>query len=484
MSSDARPNFLLIITDQQRGDCLSIDGHGVLQTPNLDHLAATGARFRRAYSTCPSCVPTRRSLLAGQHPATHGMVGMQTGLEWNPHTTFAQALRDAGYHTMFVGRTMHQHPTWKRYGFEHFELSTSASRPGEPPSEYETLLEREDPLAGGFRGHGIDSNGSVARPWHMRESLHEVNWTVSRAIEALKRRDPTRPWLLVVSFFGPHPPLTPPAHYLDRYLHMDLPEPVIGDWVDHPHAPFPGTSPASDRQWLTGQRARQCRAGYFGYINFIDDQIGRLLGARWNAGPSPFHNTCTFFTSDHGEMLGDHGLFRKTYPYEASARVPLIVAGPDVKPGTVCDAPACHEDIFPTMLELAGLEIDQQKHPLDGRSLAPIARGDATRHRDILHGEHAICYRPEQANHYLTDGRHKYVWFSQTGVEHLFDIASDPNEMHDLRQREPERLATWRQRLVEHLQHRPEGFSDGRRLMVGRPHRNLVPGSEGTTDAS
>ena len=124
--SDARPNLLLIMTDQQRGDCLSIDGHPVLQTPNMDSLGAGGARFRRGYTTCPSCVPARRSILTGQYPATHGMVGMQGGVEWNPHTTLPQALRDAGYQTIFVGRTMHQHPRWKRYGFEEFCPSITA----------------------------------------------------------------------------------------------------------------------------------------------------------------------------------------------------------------------------------------------------------------------------------------------------------------------------------------------------------------------
>lgn len=473
--SDPRPNILMIMTDQQRGDCLSIDGHPVLQTPNLDHLAATGARFRHAYTTCPSCVPARRSILTGQHPATHGMVGMTDGVDWNPHTTLPEALRDAGYQTIFVGRTMHQHPRWKRFGFEQFVLSTSAAKESEPPSEYETLLEREDPDAGGFRGHGIDSNGSVARPWHLRESLHEVHWTVAKAIECLQRRDPSRPYFMLVSFFGPHPPLTPPAPYYERYLNMDLPEPVIGDWAEPPAEGVIGRSPASDRQGLSGARSHQCRAGYYGYINYIDDQIARLRGARFAFAGGAMQNTYTFFTADHGEMLGDHGLFRKTYPYEASARIPFLVHGPDVEPGTVCDEPVCLEDLCPTMLDLAGVEIDQTKHPLDGRSLVPVLRGDAAHKvRDVLHGEHGIQYRPEQANHYMTDGRWKYCWFSQTGIEHLFNIENDPNEMHDLRDREPERLNQWRKRLIDHLKDRPEGFTDGERLIAGRPHQALM----------
>ena len=472
--ADERPNLVLIMTDQQRGDCLSIEGHPALQTPNLDARAAQGARFTRAYSTCPSCVPTRRSVMTGQHPSTHGMVGMAGNVQWDPHTTMAEALRDAGYQTIFVGRTMHQFPRWKRYGFEQFHPSVNMPTAGEPQSEYEQRLDREDPDGGGFGGHGVDWNGWVARPWHLRETLHEVHWTVSKAIEVLKRRDPDRPFFLLLSFFGPHPPLTPPDHYLQRYLNMHLPEPAMGDWAEPPAEGTIGRSVAADRLHLTGERLRQCQAGYFGYINYIDDQIPRLGHPHCGAAGT-MKNTYTFFTSDHGEMLGDHGLFRKTYPYEGSARVPLFIHGPGVKPGTVCDQPVCHEDIMPTMLELAGAEIDEAQHPMDGKSLVPILRGETgDTVRDVLHGEHATCYRPEQANHYLTDGRWKYIWFSQTGIEHLFDLQNDPTESHELKHEQPQRLAQWRQALIERLKERPEGFTDGAQLIAGREHSFLL----------
>ncbi len=472
---DDRPNFLLIMTDQQRGDCLSIDGHPVLQTPTLDHFAASGARFTRGYSTCPSCVPARRTILTGQAPATHGMVGYKDRVNWHPANTLPQALRDAGYQTIFVGRTMHQWPRWKRFGFEEVYPSVNMPSPTDPPSDYETLLDREHHQSGGFTGHGVGWNGWVARPWHMDESLHEVHWTIGEAIKRMQRRDTSRPYFMVVSFFGPHPPLTPPAHYMQRYLDMDLPQPAMGDWADPPEEGTLGLPVATDRLNLTGQRLRQCQAGYFGYINYIDDQIARLFDNHAGGPGHARHNTYTFFTSDHGELLGDHGLFRKTYPYEGSARVPFIVRGPEVKRGTVCDQPVGHEDIMPTMLDLAGVEIDEEAHPLDGRSLAPVLRGQANaKVRDVLHGEHARCYRPEQANHYLVDNRWKYIWFSQTGIEQLFDLHEDPNELHDLSTQEAQCTEQFRQILVDRLKDRPEGFSDGNQLIAGQPHESLM----------
>jgi arylsulfatase A-like enzyme len=474
MSDHSPPNFVLLMVDQQRGDCLSIDEHAMpcVQTPNLDAMAASGVRFRRAYSTCPSCIAARRSLISGQHPASHGMVGMVDGVDWNPPATLPGELQKRGYQTAFIGRTMHWHPRWRRYGFEEMKLSVSLSRPEEPLSEYELSLQQATPDdPSGFGGHGLDWNGWNARPWHLSEPLHEVYWTVSQAIRWLQRRDPSRPFFLMISFFGPHPPLAPPAHYMERYLGMDLPQPTIGQWAAPPE-PAEGLPVASDRVNLTGERLRQCQAGYFGLINYIDDQIGRLFSPRGGAPREALRDAVVLYTSDHGEMLGDHYLFRKTYPYEGSARIPLFIRGPGLTSRTVCPSPVCLEDLMPTVLDLAGCPIPPS---VDGQSMAPVLRGESAEGaRQILHGEHAVAYRPEQANHYLTDGRDKFIWFSQTGIEQLFDLENDPGERVNLAASQSERLGRWRQCLIEHLAGRPEGFTDGQKLIPGRPHRGLV----------
>ena len=474
MSSDKeRPNFILIMTDQQRGDCLSLAGHPVLLTPNIDSIGGRGTFFTRAYSTCPSCIPARRSLMVGQFPATHGMVGYRDGVEWAAPPTLPGVLREAGYHTAIVGRNMHLYPKRKRYGFDEMVIH---------PGEYERYVadsQSGDPVSP--MGHGISGNGWTARPWHLDEKLHMTNWTVTEALRFLERRDPSSPFFLVVSFVAPHPPLVPPAFYLDRYLRLDLPEPYIGDWATPPPNRGLGADIQSDHVDLRGEALRSARAGYYGLINHIDDQLYRLLGAHTGLDAATRRNTYLIFTTDHGEMLGDHHLFRKCYPYEGSAHIPFLMSGPRAKPGVVCDQVVCLEDIMPTVLDLAGCDIPES---VDGESLVPILCGEKQAlDREFLHGEHARCYSYEQANHYLTDGKQKYVWYPSSGEEQLFDLLEDPGETHNLAADKTceEQVRLWRERLIERLKGRPEGFTDGETLAAGVPHDPLLPHANGGT---
>ena len=466
--TDDRPNFILIMTDQQRGDALRCDGHPVLLTPNMDAIAGAGTRFSRAYTTCPSCIPARRSLLSGQFPSTNGMVGFRDGIEWNPPATLPGELSKAGYQTFLVGRPMHQYPPRKRFGYDHMVLGSS---------EYQYDIMRNEPEgAGGGFGHGISGNGWTARPWHLEESLHYTNWTITEAQKFLKTRDTSCPFFLTVSFVAPHPPLVPPAFYLDRYLRMDLPEPAIGDWAEPPPNEGIGRDVQSDQVCLTGEALRSCLAGYFGLVNHIDDQLYRLLGGHSGMDGSTNRDTVLIFTTDHGEMLGDHYLFRKCYPYEGSARIPLLIRGAGgmgLKTGNVCERPVCLEDIMPTVLDLAGLPIPES---VDGKSLVPLLQGEEAEWRPDLHGEHSPCYRQEQANHFLTDGREKFIWFTESGREQLFDLENDPTECRDLTQDadSAERVSRWRQRLIDELDDRPEGFTDGENLIAGREYPTVM----------
>ena len=469
-NQDNRPNFLLIMTDQQRGDCLGIEDHPVLLTPNLDHLAASGVRFRRAYSTCPVCIPARRSLMSGQFPTTHGMVGYRDGVDWDPPATLPGVLRGAGYQTGIVGRCMHLHPFRKRYGFDHMVIS------GGPDDDYRHWLDIRQPEgANGPRGAGMQVSSRIARPWHMAEHLHYTNWTINQALRHGQTLDPTCPFFLVVSFIAPHPPFNPPAFYFDRYLRQPVHEPVIGDWATPPPNDGKGAGAESYDVNLTGEQLRSCRAAYYGLINHIDDLVSLLFKDTAGGLPSErLRRTVTIFTSDHGEMLGDHYMFRKCRPFEGSARVPLIIHSGDlvdldIQPGHVPDRPVCLEDIMPTVLEIAGLEVPPS---VDGSSLRPLLSGgpEPRDWRPHLHGE---CTPFE---HYLTDGQEKYIWNPSDGRELLFDLVRDPNELLDLASRpgQAERLGVWRNRLIEQLKGRPEGFTDGESLISGRKQRVMV----------
>ena len=452
-----RPNLVIVMTDQQRGDCLGIEGRRGLMTPNLDYLAASGARFTRAYSATPTCIAARRTLMSGQAPATHGLVGFQPGLEWEVAHTLPGELSAAGYETALIGH-MHLHPVRKRYGFDHVVT----------PDDYRRWLEQHSsPWEGGAMGHGLGDCDRTARPWHMAEWQHRTNWTVTEALQFLEDRDPSCPFFLLVSFDAPHPPLAPPAFYLERYLRMDLGEPVVGDWAPAAPESAAGLAPHAWNVRLEGEVLKEALAGYYGLINHVDDQAGRFLARLEELAP----NTYVLFTSDHGEMLGDHHMWRKRVPYEGSARVPLLLSGPDIPEGVVCDSPAALQDVMPTFLDLAGLPVPET---VDGSSLLPLVRGERDGWREYVHGEHAVTpsLEDQAGMHYLTDGKEKYVWMVSTGREQLFDLAGDPEERHDLAQ-EPEHappLSRWRERLVRKLKHRPEGFSDGKRLIPGRPY--------------
>lgn len=314
-----KPNILLLLGEQHRGDCLSVEGHPVLLTPNMDSIGGRGSRFVNAYTSCPVCVPARRSLLSGQFPATHGAL-TNCKTEWPVEHTVATALRDGGFQTGWVGRSMHQFPFRKRFGFEEVVLSDNRC----PSDDYDEFLNRNMAEGGaGYWGSGVMHNDWTARPFHLPEELHHTNWTIHEAQRFLHRRDPSRPFFLVASFMAAHPPLAPPAYYFERYLRTGVPDPMIGDWAVPPdHGglgqgvkgsnvdPLTGAGRNVD---LTGERLLSARAGYYGLINHLDDQIRRLIHE--TQGSVDLGNTIILYTADHGEMLGDHHLWSKLVPY-------------------------------------------------------------------------------------------------------------------------------------------------------------------------
>ncbi len=464
---DKHPNILLILTEQHRGDCLGCEGHPVLLTPNMDNIAAHGVRFTSCYSPCPSCVAARRSILSGQSPQRHGLVGYRDGVEWDAPATLPQVLRDAGYQTWFVGRSLHQHPVRKRFGYEGMEISTATD-----PCDYGEWLRDHAPAGStGWHGGGVMHNDWTARPWHLAEHLHHTNWTVERALHFLRRRDPACPFFLTVSFLAAHPPLQPPAFYLDRYMRTGVPEPVIGEWCQAPESSpgetaADGVAPSSIH--LEGEALLSARAAYYGLINHMDDQLRRIINPITGLTPD---NTIILLTSDHGEMLGDHYLWRKSRAYEPSARVPFLLAGPQdlgLGPNTTVDKVASLADLMPTLLDLTGVPVPET---VDGSSLAPLARGEDVAWRPFLHIEHA------PHDHALSDGCTKFIWHAPTGAEQLFDLTTDPNECRNLAGDADYEtaLALCRARLVEELGERPEGFTDGKKLIPGQSYPTLLP---------
>ena len=464
-----KPNFIVFINEQHRGDCLSCEGHPVLLTPTMDEIAGRGARFSRAYSSCPVCIPARRSFLSGQFPSTHGVVGY-ADKDWSGRS-LADELSEAGYQTAWIGRGMHQEPVDNPCGFETTILSGSRRDPG---NAYDRFMERNQPEGGGgYYGSGVMHNDWTARPFHLPENLHHTNWTVNEALTWLEKRDADRPFFLVVSFLAAHPPLIPPACYFDRYIRTGVPDPVIGDWAVPPENDGLGMGVSPSKVNLKGEALLSARAGYYGLINHLDDQIHRLLNGVTGIDRMTGGNTAVIMTADHGEMLGDHYCWRKSLPYEGAARIPFLFRAPKrfgFKTNTVIDAPVGLEDLMPTILEMADVDIPDS---VDGKSLMPLLRGESTAEaewRDYIHVEHSHSFQA------LTDGKEKYIWFVADGHEQLFNLTNDPEECKNLADN-PEysdSLILWRERMIKELSGRPEGFSDGKKLISGRPYPGII----------
>jgi arylsulfatase A-like enzyme len=466
-----KPNILLITTDQQRWDTLGVNGNRLIQTGHLDHLAATGTNFTRAYSTTPSCIAARRTLLTGQHSQTHGMVGYEDGVEFKPDYTLPGLLSAAGYQTQLIGK-LHQYPQRKRFGFDHLILSEQIDyRPGSPIFGQNDYVDWLHDAAGGNVDpnlHGMGANSRLARPWHLDESLHHTSWAAQEAANFLtKRRDPSCPFFLHLSFWAPHPPLVPPQVHYDYYTRRaDRWSPTLGEWCPRGEQ-APGCQPDGNTGPFDLEGMRNAMAGYYGLVNHVDDVIGFLIQRAFIHG-TPFADQPTWiiFASDHGELLGDHQLFRKVLPYESSTHVPLFICGKNIKLNSHrCDEPACLEDICPTILEMAGVDVPDK---VDGRSLLPIVQGQQAKvGRDRLFGEHSGV----QANHWIIHDRVKYIWYAPTQEEQLFDLAADPGETKDL-SGDTAMLAPFRKLLAARLRDRRDYRYEPAKL---RPADNRPP---------
>ncbi len=483
-----KPNFIVIHTDQQRYDCVGVSGRRTgIYTPYIDSIAYQGAQFTSCYASCPLCIPQRLSLLTGQTPAHHGLF-TNTGIPYLPlETTLPAEMRRGGYETALVGRTMHTYPFNFSYGFEYY-------LPGDPSSEFKDssdpfftfIRENTSREAGGYYGGGPHNNSRAAGPFHLPDEFHQTKWATNRAIDFLDSRDSSRPFMLFVGYYAPHSPHNPPAEYFNRYYSReDLDDPYIAPY-DIP--PVSSGNIMSRYIDLKGENLRAARAGYYGNIAFLDSQVGRILE---RAMRHP--NTYVIFTSDHGDLMGDHYMYQKARPYEGAAHIPFMIMGPGIRDSQQIDSPIIWEDIMPTILDLAGLPIPSS---VDGRSMKKLlTEGSDSSWRTYMHGESVHNFmgcaktRPvssrinlfyEDGTHYLTDGKTKYIWHVTTGTEQLFDLTKDWKELHDLSKDLSyiQELNLWRSRMVQELAGREEGFSNGETLIPGQRPRNISTAME------
>lgn len=453
--SKSKPHLLLLMADQHRGDCFGADGNTSAHTPVLDRLASDGIRFRHAYSSTPTCTPARSALLTGCSPWGHGMLGYGRVAGSYP-VEMPAAIRALGYQTLGIGK-MHWSHQRNLHGF-HKTILDESGRVESPDfiSDYRAWFASEVPnLNPDATGIGFnDYKGGVFK---LPERLHPTRWTADVASRFIDGYAGADPFFLKVSFARPHSPYDPPQRWWEYFAKRELPRPRVAGWA----AKFAERNSTRDDIWhgrVPDAETRDARIGYYGSVSFVDEQIGRIVESLEKK--KILDETLIVFISDHGDMTGDHNLWRKSYAYEPSARIPMIVRGPGAARGKVETAPAEIRDVLPTFIEAAGGVSPKE---VEGQSLLRLKR-------DWIDLEHDVCY--DASNHWnaLTDGRSKYIYHAPTGEEQFFDLSNDPMEMNDLAGSSAE-TARWRARMVAHLEPRGEEWvKDGKLALRPKSH--------------
>ncbi len=415
-------NVLVIMSDQHSRRIAGCYGDPVVRTPNLDALAAGGARFTAAYCPTPICVPSRASFATGRY-------GHQIGAWDNaaPYTGAAAAswghrLTGQGHRVTTIGKLHHRRAD-DPDGFPDQRLPMHVL---DGVGDLYGLLRGEMPVRPQSRQHVLEAGiGEAPYIRYDRASAAEAaRWLR----EAGGRRGEEPPWALFVSFATPHFPLLAPEEYCNRYPPETLPLPVAwtpAEWTRHPALERQRRLQALDAPFDEAT-IRNAIAAYYGLVTFLDEQIGLVLAALDAAGLR--EETRIIYTSDHGEMLGAHGLWWKSTLYEGAAAVPLILAGPEVPAGRVVNTPASLVDCFPSIVEAAGARPAPEDADLPGGSLWALAR-EPDRPRAVFAEYHAI-FSPRGV-FMLRDERHKYIHYVDYPPQ-LFDLVDDPDERRDL----------------------------------------------------
>ncbi len=465
--TDARPNILLITSDQQHWDTLGVTNPRIA-TPALDRLAAEGTRFDRAYCANPVCTPSRASIITGLYPAWHGAWTIGVKLPEDVPTV-GDHLRAGGYATTLIGKAHFQplasapdqtslecqptlrdldfwrgfHGPW--YGFEHIEVARNHADEAHAGQHYAIWLEERGLT--NWRDYFQPWPPDPAAPkrrhaWDLPPELHYTTWTAERTIAAIERDVAAgRPFFTWASFHDPHPPYLVPEPWASRYRpeemepgrlvpgELDALPPHFGKtqetrpdysaWRETPFANHGFTSHLIDEAQL-----RADIAVYYGMIAFMDQQIGRILDALDRLGVAG--NTIVVFTTDHGHFLGQHGLIAKgAFHYEDLLRVPFLVRRPGQAPaGGVSGALQSLVDLAPTFLDAAGLPVPGL---MQGVSQWPVWRGATARARDWAMVENRHQPTALHLRTYIED-RHKITVYRGHEYGELFDLADDPEE--------------------------------------------------------
>ncbi|NRP11262.1 Choline-sulfatase [Aliiroseovarius sp. xm-m-379] len=416
-----KPNILIVMVDQCNGTLFPDGPADWLHAPNLKKLAAKSVRFQNSYTASPLCAPGRASFMSGQLPRRTGVYDNAAEFR-SDIPTYAHHLRRAGYYTALSGK-MHFVGPDQMHGFE--ERLTTDIYPadfGWTP-DYRKPGERIDWW---YHNMGSVTGAGVAEISNQMEYDDEVAYNACAKLYDLARGNDDRPWCLTVSFTHPHDPYVARRKYWDLYEDCDhlLPEVPAWDYEDHdPHAKR--IFDAND--WrnfdITEENIRRSRRAYFANISYLDDKLGEMMDIL----EATRQEAIIVFVSDHGDMLGERGLWFKMNFYEGSARVPLMISAPGLEPGLI-ETPVSTLDVTPTLADLAGVSLDEVMPWVDGESLLPLAGGQARTSPVAMEYAAEASYAPLVS---IREGDWKYNRCA-LDPDQLFNLSDDPHELTNL----------------------------------------------------
>ncbi|MDE0307244.1 MAG: sulfatase-like hydrolase/transferase [Albidovulum sp.] len=459
-----KPNVLLVVADHWPGALLGAAGHKCVHTPTLNNLCKNGVRFTNCYSEHPVCIPARRTLMTGTSARTHGDRCFKDRLEMPDLPTIAQTFRDQGYQAYAVGKT-HTFPQRDRIGFDDVQLDDEGRTLHGVTDDYEIFL-GDKGFVGRQFGHGMSNNAYQSTPWHLPEEVHATNWATETMARYVRRRDPKRPSFWYLGYRHPHPPLVPPQRILNHYDGVEMDRKFIGEWArDISRLPYHLQGVAA-RGGYSPREEDSARRAFYALCTHIDQQLGSLIGTIREEGI--LDDTIVMFTSDHGDMLGNHNLWAKQTFYEWSSCIPMILMGSkgcrSVGFNRIDDRLACLKDVMPTLLQLCGIDVPES---VEGKSIVEGER------RESLYGEFGEI---DHCSRMMRDRTHKLIYYPVGNEFHLFDIANDSDEMFNLANEpgQADRVEYMKRLMLEELYGTDlDWIADGE--FKGEPNRNYVP---------
>ncbi len=434
MSDPKKPNILWICTDQQRFDTLRSLGNTHIHTPNLDRLLEQGVSFERTYCQSPVCTPSRASFLTGRYPRTTGITRNGNDKCPDDEVLVPQILSDHGYTCGLIGK-LHLSAADgrtevlpKQHGYDMVKWCHGPRDGWGDDNAYQKWL-RSQGVSWDTDYHGKDGG--------IDPEFHQTTWCANEAIR-FAGDNADKPWMLSINIFDPHHPFDPPAAYKAKYPAEDMPLPKWREGEldnkpliqrdDHENGGQSGLGPACKS--MSDRDIQEYISDYYAMVDLIDVQMGRLIDHLDATGQRD--NTVIIFHSDHGEMLGDHGLILKGgHFYEELVHVPLIVSCPAKMQSNLRSHGLVElVDLAPTILDLAGIDVPLA---MQGKSLAAILNGTATpdHHKDAVYCEYYNALPAAHHGVFATmyfDGRYKLTVFHGQEIGELYDHQTDPDE--------------------------------------------------------